>query len=432
MSKLDPQSFFDQLDKTIHQDLEVVKELCKRLGNPQNELTCIHIAGTNGKGSTLRFLANVLECAGYRVGCYVTPDYQSDRNEICIGDKPISPLMFRQGLVQIETACQLLRIEQKRMPSAFEVKTALSFWYFHKQHCDFALIETGMGGTVDATNILSHPILTILTSITKDHTAFLGNTIEEIAAHKAGILKAGAACIVAAQSKEVYSVIDQKAKMLGVSPIVIDCNDITDAYYHIDKTIFSYKDEKEIELSLPGVCQPENAVLAIEAVKILRNHGFTIRDDALRQGLLTTKWMWRFSVLKHNPTFVVDGAHNIGGVIRLKQNIQTYFPKNRIVLIAGIYFDKDADAMLEMICPVATQVITLSLNAGERSRSALELAQIALSYHKDVTAADSLQEALELATMLAKADGVVVAFGSLSYLAELAVLIEKGKGFFHD
>ncbi|MDR0963471.1 MAG: bifunctional folylpolyglutamate synthase/dihydrofolate synthase [Clostridium sp.] len=432
MSKLDPHSFFNQLDKTIHQDLEATIELCKRLGNPQNEMTCVHIAGTNGKGSTLRFLAKVLECAGYRVGCYVTPNYQGDRNEICIGDKPISPQMFRQGLVQIEAACQLLRIEQKRMPSAFEVKTALAFWYFHKQHCDIALIETGMGGTYDATNVLSQPVLTILTSITKDHTAFLGENIEEIAAHKAGILKAGAACIVAPQSEVVLSVINQKAATLGISPIVVDANEIIERSYHIDKTIFSYHEDKAIELSMLGVCQPENAVLAIEAVKMLRGRGFAISDDALRQGLLTTQWEWRFSVLKQNPTFVVDGAHNIGGVTCLKQNIQTYFPKRRVVLIAGIYFDKDADAILDMICPLATHVITLSLNAKERSRSALELAQIALSYHQDVTAADSLQEALELATMLAKADGVVVAFGSLSYLAELANLIEKGKGFFND
>lgn len=290
--------------------LEPLKKMLAILGNPQDQLKFVHVAGTNGKGSTLAYVSTVLKEAGYRVGRYISPTIFSYRERIQVNETYIS----REGLVrlteQIQKAGEQMLAAGDGHPTMFEAETALAFLWFVEQKCDIVVLEVGMGGLTDATNVIKNTLVAALAPVSMDHIGVLGNTLTEIAAQKAGIIKPGCMVVSAAQQLESRTVIEQKAKECGCPMSFVDIAQIRDRNRGLLKQSFSYKERTQIEISLAGEYQFENAALALEVLDALKETGYVISEEAIRKGMSHTVWQGRFSVVAKEPLFLMDGAHN--------------------------------------------------------------------------------------------------------------------------
>ena len=405
--------------------LENIINLCEKLGNPQEELRFIHIAGTNGKGSVSAYLSSVLGSAGYKVGSYNSPTIRDYRERICVNGQMISQRAFCELLEKVKEACDALREEGKGHPTPFEVETALGFLYFKEKKCDYVILECGMGGKLDATNLVKNTVVAVFTPIGMDHMGFLGATIEEIAVQKAGIIKAGCRVVSAQQREEVSQIIEQVSSKQLIAPVFVQNEDATKIRYGLEKQSFLYQGEQKIEISLAGQYQIENALLALKVIDVLREEGIRISDCAVEKGFARAQWCGRFELISRKPYFVVDGAHNEDGARKLAQSIRFYFTNKKIIYIMGILKDKEYDKIISLTAPFATHIITTKTPDNPRAMDAYELAQVASAYHKSVTAATSLEEAVEMSYLLADKDSVIIAFGSLSYLGRLMEIMEK-------
>jgi len=404
--------------------LENITNLCEKLGNPQDELHFVHIAGTNGKGSTLAFISTILKEAGYRVGRYISPTIFEYRERIQINGRMITKKDLCRLTLVVKEACEALVKEGKPHPTPFEVETALGFLYFKEKACDVVVLETGMGGTEDATNLIRNTLVAVIASVSMDHMGILGKTLTEIAEQKAGIIKRGCRVVSALQPEEVSAVICGKCEECGVSLVIADANKVTKIKSTLEKQRFSYEEYKDIEISLVGRYQVHNAVLAIEAVKALQQLGYSVPEKAVYAGLKNTIWRGRFELLSKKPLFLADGAHNRDGAKRLSESIEFYFTNKKIIYIMGMLRDKEQDKIIERTVPYASQILTVPTK-GARGTSAYELALKVSSHHSNVTALDSVQEAVELSFLMADKDTVIIAFGSLSYLGELITIVEN-------
>lgn len=404
--------------------LASMENLCEKLGNPQQDLSFIHIAGTNGKGSVLAFLSEILKAAGYRTGRYLSPVIFEYRERMQVNGRNISQKDLCRLMTDMKEICQELVKEGRPQPTAFEVETAMAFRYFKEKNCQIVVLETGMGGLLDATNIIPSPLVTVFTAIGFDHMKVLGGTLKEIAQNKAGIMKPGTLAAALKGEREVMEVLEGKAKELQVPLYTADPAQARGIRRSPKKQVFSYRNYKNITIRLGGVYQIDNAVLALTAAELLKQAGFPISEKALYQGFANALWPGRFQVLGKDPCFIADGAHNWQGAVRLRETLQFYFTNRRIIYIIGVLRDKDQDKILQELCPLASQVLTIPTK-GERGLSSYELAVKAKEYHDNVSALDSVQEAVELAYLLADKDTVITAFGSLSYLGELIKVVEK-------
>ena len=404
--------------------LENITNLCKKLGNPQKDLKFVHIAGTNGKGSTLAFVSTILKEAGYRVGRYISPTIREYRERIQINGRMITKKDLCRLTGIVKEACEALVKEGKSHPTPFEVETALGFLYFQEKSCDIVVLETGMGGAEDATNLIQNTLVAVITPVSMDHMRILGKTLTEIANQKAGIIKQGCRVISALQQEEVSAVIQSKCEEIGVPLVIADGNKVTKVKSTLEKQKFSYGEYKDAEISLIGRYQIQNAVLAIEAVEALRQCGYPVGKKAVYTGLRNTIWRGRFELLCKKPLFLADGAHNRDGAKRLSESIEFYFTNKRILYIMGMLRDKEQDEIIARTVPYAAQILTVPTK-GARGTSSYELALKVSNYHSNVTALDSVQEAVELSFLLADKDTVIIAFGSLSYLGELMTIVEN-------
>ncbi len=400
-----------------------IEQLCEKLGNPQADLKFIHIAGTNGKGSVLSFCSEILKQAGCRVGRYLSPAVFEYREIMQVNGRPVSKKDLCRMMEHMKDVCGELVLEGKPHPTAYEIETAMAFWYFKEQKCDIVVLETGMGGRLDATNVVQNTLLAIFTSISFDHRKVLGNSLEEIATEKSGIIKKGSAVIALKGPEEVMKVLRDKAKELSVPLVTADPADGKVVKRSLEKQVFHYGKYHDLTITLAGTYQIENAVLAIRAMEELENRGMPVGQKAISQGLTKAAWPGRFQVLSRKPCVIADGAHNPDGAAKLAESIRFYFTNRRIIYIIGMLRDKEQDEILQVTCPLAEQVLTVP-TAGERGLSSYELACMAKTYHGQVTALDSVEEAVELAYLLADKDTVVIAFGSLSYLGSLIKMIE--------
>lgn len=413
--------------------LDSIRELLRRLGNPQEVLRFVHIAGTNGKGSTLAFISTILKCAGYRVGRYISPTIFSYRERIQIGDSPIGKKKLCELLTQIRAVTEEMAADGKAIPTAFEIETALAFLYYKEKKCDIVVLETGLGGEMDATNIIENTLAAVFASISMDHMAILGDSLEEIAAQKAGIIKKGCRVVSLRQQKEAEAVLRKRAEALGCPFITADATEAAGVRCGVKKQRFSYKGMKNLEISLAGTWQIENAVLAVRVIEELGTLGFHVSEKKLREGLLSTRWPGRFTVIGEKPYFIVDGAHNEDASKKLAETLRFYFTNKRIIYIMGILRDKEYEKIIRNTAELAEQIITVTPPDNPRAMRAYELAQEVRHFHARVTVADSLTEAVEMSCLLADKDSVIVAFGSLSYLGELMRLVETkdGRGDIH-
>ena len=405
--------------------LDSIRELLNRMGNPQDELAFIHVAGTNGKGSVSTLITNALTANGYKVGRYISPVISDYRERIQINNRMISKNAVADGLTGIFDICTAMEADGIAHPTAFEIETALGFQYFKDKKCDFVVLETGMGGTLDATNIIRNTKLCVFVSISMDHMAFLGNTLQEIATNKAGILKSGCKAVSAPQSEEVLNVLNNACKGLNVPFTAVSRDDIKVGRQSLKGQKISYKSFKQVEVPLLGSFQAENAALALEALSVLQESGLKLKEDKIRKGFLDSVWPARFEILSKKPYIIADGAHNEDAVKKLMETMRFYFTNQRIIYIMGVLKDKDYTSMIRESVPMAEFVFTVTSPNKERALPAFELAKQIREYNPNVTATDSVEEALEMARLMAGEDGVVLAFGSLSYMGKLRACFEK-------
>lgn len=404
--------------------LERIRELCRRLGDPQNSLKFVHIAGTNGKGSVSAFIATALRCGGYRVGRYISPTIFQYRERIQVNDRCITKEALGRLTERVKRCCDDMTAEGLQQPTPFEVETALGFLYFAEKRCDLVVMETGMGGLLDATNLVETTVLAVLTSISMDHMQFLGKTLEEIAAQKAGILKEGCAAVSAGQKDEAMSVIARRAEELNCRLSVVQQDKITRVMYGLERQKFSYGGYDGLEIGLAGQYQIENASLAVEALKALAECGFPVTEEKLRQGFAGTVWPGRFTVIGRKPYFIVDGAHNEEAAERLAESVRFYFTNKRIIYIMGVLKDKEYEKIIALTHSLADQIITVTTPDNPRALPAYELAKEAARVHPSVTAVDSLEEAVEMSRLLAAKEDCIIAFGSLSFLGKLMEIVQ--------
>lgn len=406
--------------------LDCIREMLHRLGNPQDSLRFIHIAGTNGKGSVLAYISTVLTEAGYRVGRYSSPAIFCYEERFQVDEKNIS----REDLARITARIKKVGQEMVKYgllhPTCFEVETVLAFLYFWEQQCDLVVLETGMGGLTDATNVVETTLVSVLTSISMDHMGFLGDTLGEIAAMKAGIIKPKTAVVSACQEPEAERVIQAACEERSCTCRQMEPEKLQDVRGGLRKQIFSYKQYAELEIPLAGVHQIANAALALEALESLQELGYPVSEEALRRGLARTVWKGRFTVVEEEPLLILDGAHNRDAADRLRESLKLYFPDRRLIFIAGVLADKEYEYMASVLAPLADRIYTVMTPDNPRALPAEDLARTMGKYNSHAEAAEDLKEAVKLAKEAAQKEDVIVAFGSLSYLGALSRALEEG------
>ena len=404
--------------------LDAIEGLLEELGHPEDNLKVVHIAGTNGKGSIFAYLSSILIAAGFKVGRYISPTISCYEERFQINGEYITKDELARLYNIVEEAMKREEEKTGLKPTLFEVETAISFLYFKEEKVDYALIEVGMGGRMDATNVIRHPELTVISSISYDHQAFLGDTLEEIAWQKAGIIK---------NSDEVCKVIEQEATKKKVKCIEIKPTD----YEVLSETpygsTFLWK-EQRYETKLPGRHQVSNAVTALAASEYLfrkdyekNNARKAIAEEldemnvksAQQGGIIRTCWPGRLEVLKKEPLFYRDGAHNPDGAKKLAAFLQKYFTNKKIIYIMGVLKDKEYKKMLRYLMPMAKEVYVFKpknergLSAQILADTIKEVADVSVTIESDVNAA--VFRALDTA----KPDDVLVACGSLSFMEEM-------------
>lgn len=404
-----------------------IKELLKRLDNPQDRINVIHVAGTNGKGSVIAYLSTILTEASYKVGKYTSPAVFQYLEKYQINNKNMSEKDFGIIAERVKTAVDSMISEGLNQPTQFEVETAVAFEYFVYSGCDIVIIETGMGGDTDATNVCNKVLASIVMSISLDHMQYLGDTLEEIARHKAGIIKKDCPVVLYRQSEEVMQVIKGYADKLNAPVIVAG----TDNYC---KEPFDYKTVdgfiyENVVPGLKGHWQINNAMVAIETVEVLKKQGFCISIENVIEGLKNTVWPGRFEKISDEPHIIIDGAHNPGAAKQLRQTILRDYGKTKLIYIMGVLADKDFSEVISLTADLAVKIITITPE-NQRALGGEKLAEAVSKINKNVVAASDIESAVDMAKReYNRIDGekMILAFGSLSYLGKLRQLCMQMK-----
>ncbi len=405
--------------------LEPLREMLRRLGNPQDKLSFVHIAGTNGKGSILAYVSTILFKAKYQVGRYVSPTIFGYRERIQVNGVSISREDLTRLTEKVERVGAQMLSEGLRHPTMFEAETAVAFLYFLEQGCEIVVLEAGMGGRTDATNVIQNTLVAVLASISMDHMGFLGDTLFEIAENKAEIIKPGCMVVSVKQMEEAERAVMERSKKDGCSVVVADADAAVHRKRGLFQQTFDYKEQESVEIALSGEYQFINAVAALEVVEALRKKGYQIPEEAVRSGLKETVWKGRFTVVAREPYVIVDGAHNRDAAKRLRETIEQYLSDKRLIYIMGVLADKEYERVIEETVSFASEIVTVMTPDNERALPAEKLAEAVAKYHVPVQAAESIADAVERAYALARKEDVILAFGSLSYLGELIRQVER-------
>lgn len=404
--------------------LESIRNLMQELGNIQEQLHIIHVAGTNGKGSVCAFLSAALTEVGYRVGRYNSPAVFERREVFRIGETMISKEEYAAVFERVQTACEVLTKRGCPHPTVFEVETAAAFLWFYEKKCDLVLLETGMGGETDATNLITHPVCSVLTSIGMDHMQYLGNTIEEIAKVKAGIIKKGCPVVALKQGDSVCEVIKNKAEECGSRCVLVEVPQYMQEA-PIWGTTLQDVHYGSVHTALGGVWQRENLSLALAVLKLLEESGYPITKEAVQGGIAKTIWHGRYEVLQTEPLFIIDGAHNPIAAKRLKETIEKDFTNREIIYIIGVLADKEHEKMLRLLLPEAKAVFTVTPDSP-RALDGEILAKEARKYADNIWYVPDIGKAVKMAKETAKESDVILAVGSLSYLKEVKKALGQG------
>lgn len=405
--------------------LESMRELLRRLGDPQNELKFIHISGTNGKGSVLAYLSTILSGAGYRTGRYISPTLFSYRERIQVDGEYIEKESLACHVTAIAAAAEDMQKAGLPSPTVFEIETALAFLYFKEKRCDIVTLEVGCGGLLDATNVITTTLMEVIASISMDHTDLLGDTLAKIAAQKAGIIKPDTMVVSAQQKSEAAQVIEDTCKEQHCTLQMVDESKISNVHYGAEGQTFSYKTWENVAISLAGSYQIKNAALALEGVEALRKLGYALSDQQVREGLLHTAWRGRFTTLRRDPMVIIDGAHNPAAALELKESLERYFPGKTLYFVMGMFKDKDYAQVIDLTAPLARHIITVETPGNPRAMPARELAEAVGKVNPSVEWADSVAHGVEKALAMAGKEDAVIVFGSLSFLGEAADAVNE-------
>ena len=393
-----------------HPGLDHTRALLAAIGNPQNAYRCLHVGGTNGKGSFCAMSDAILRAAGYRVGLYTSPYVKDFTERIRVNGENIPSEDLAEITALVRDAAEKLETP----PAEFELITAIAFEYFRREKVDLVVLEVGLGGRLDPTNVIEQPLLSVITGIGFDHTALLGNTLQAIAAEKAGIIKPHCPALFGGGSDSAGRTLATVAGAVRAPFRVVDRSRLRVTRMTTDGPIFDFGDLHDLHLSLLGAYQPQNAATVLTAMEILsESAGMRIPEKAIRQGLESVVWHARFERLETDPQVFFDGAHNPQGIAAAAQSIQTYFPEEKVLILTGVMADKDYDGMIEGLKAVTARAYTVT---PENPR-ALPAEDYAGHFHAHgiaATAYATVADALRAARADAKAEGLpLVCLGSL-------------------
>lgn len=412
---------YDEALKYIHRiswrgskpGLDRTRELLSKIGNPEKKLKFIHIAGTNGKGSVSAMLASILKEAGYKTGLYTSPYILEFNERMQINGQPIS----NEELAELTGYVAAFADTMSDPPTEFEVNTVIAFEYFKRNGCDIVVLETGMGGELDSTNVIDTPELAIITTIGYDHVRELGPTMRDIASAKAGIIKQNGKVLFYGENPEAETVIREKCAQMNASLAIPDFSVINNKEVSLEKLRFDFGAYKGVSIPLVGIYQFNNAAMALSAIDIIK-HNRKISDEAIYKGLANVKWRGRFELLMRRPLFISDGGHNPEGVNSAIESFKAQLPGKKAVFLLGIMADKDVDHMISLIAPVASEFITVTPD-NPRAMAAEMLKERLLKFGKPVTACESVLAGVMTALEHAGNDGIVFSLGSLYMYREV-------------
>lgn len=366
--------------------LDNIRDLMKRLGNPQKKLKFIHVAGTNGKGSTCVMLSYVLTQAGYQTGLFISPYLETFNERIQMNNSPISNDDLANSVTIVKKAVDDMLKEGKTHPTEFEVVTATAMVYYEKKSVDIVVLEVGMGGRLDATNVIDSPEVAIITSISNDHSEYLGDTLEKIAFEKASIIKPGCDVVIYPQKKSVFEVIKNYANEKSATLHSVDINDINIVSFGPLGQHLMYLNTltntgiRDFELNLLGSHQSVNCLTVLKTIEILIGKGYKIDSDHIRKAFKTVVFNGRMEIINQNPLILIDGAHNAEGLERLSENIGTYFKDYNVHLFFGMLSDKEIDSSLKMLLLKCLDVVTLTPQ-NPRAKCAFDTAMMIKEIH---------------------------------------------------
>lgn len=418
MDFLEAQNYLEKVrsQKGIVLGLDTMRHLMAKLNNPQDKVKFIQIAGTNGKGSTAAYLTSILSEAGIKVGRYTSPAVFSSTEQYFACGSCISESEYAKGVTAVAEAAASLDGET---PTAFEQETALAFWYFAKKGCELAILEAGLGGDMDATNIVTTTLCSIITSISMDHCRILGNKISEIAAHKAGIIKPGAPVICIEQKEDAMEPIRAAAKAADTPLYEVHRDEVRQIFSDKRESIVFFREFENLHLKMLGSCQPENAALAVQAASVL-SRSYPIEKKHIYDGIEKTRWGGRFELHSGSPDIILDGAHNPDGIRRLRESVNQMFGAVPICYVCGVLADKDYEKEIEILFGRASNVFTVTPPSPRAMKSTdLKVAIKERFPQLKVTSFDSedgIEKAMEAAV---SQNNPVVVCGTLTILARV-------------
>ncbi|MEF9952831.1 MAG: folylpolyglutamate synthase/dihydrofolate synthase family protein, partial [Clostridium sp.] len=404
----------------INLGMKRIERFCEILGSPEKKLKVIHVGGTNGKGSTTTFLSKILENAGYRVGVYTSPYIERFTERIRINKEEIPCDEVARLVTEMVPHVETLVKEGLDHPTEFEVITAVAFKYFAEQDVDFVVLEVGLGGRFDATNVVD-PVLEVLTTISLDHINVLGDNIGKIAYEKAGIIKKDKPLILYPQAKEAHDVIMEVANEMNAK--IYKVSEVNDEILSesVDGTVYNVSGPVEynnLHIGILGYYQVMNTKTALLAVKALKELGYEISDEAVYNGLKEARWPARFEVLTNNPIIVLDGGHNVQGIEALVDSVNKYFKGKKIKITCGMLSDKDYNKMIDDLLSIGDNFVTVTPN-NDRALTADELATIIRQKGYDAVSAANIKEAVDTALSSREEDEMLVFCGSLYMIGEV-------------
>ena len=418
MDFLEAQNYLEKVrsQKGIVLGLDTMRHLMAKLNNPQDKVKFIQVAGTNGKGSTAAYLTSILSEAGIKVGRYTSPAVFSSTEQYFACGSCISESEYAKGVTAVSEAAASLDGET---PTAFEQETALAFWYFAQKGCELAILEAGLGGDMDATNIVTTTVCSIITSISMDHCRILGNKISEIAAHKAGIIKPGAPVICIEQKEDAMEPIRASAKAADTPLYEVHRDEVRQIFSDKRESIVFFREFENLHLKMLGSCQPENAALAVQAASVL-SRSYPIEKKHIYDGIEKTRWGGRFELHSGSPDIILDGAHNPDGIRRLRESVNQMFGAVPICYVCGVLADKDYEKEIEILFGRASNVFTVTPPSPRAMKSTDLKAAIKKRFSQlkviSFDSEDGIEKAMEAAV---SQNNPVVVCGTLTILARV-------------
>ena len=418
MDFLEAQNYLEKVrsQKGIVLGLDTMRHLMAKLNNPQDKVKFIQVAGTNGKGSTAAYLTSILSEAGIKVGRYTSPAVFSSTEQYFACGSCISESEYAKGMTAVAEAAARLDGET---PTAFEQETALAFWYFAQKGCELAILEAGLGGDMDATNIVTTTVCSIITSISMDHCRILGNKLSEIAAHKAGIIKPGAPVICIEQKEDAMETIRAAAKAADTPLYEVHRDEVRQIFSDKRESIVFFREFENLHLKMLGSCQPENAALAVQAASVL-SRSYPIEKKHIYDGIEKTRWGGRFELHSGSPDIILDGAHNPDGIRRLRESVNQMFGAVPICYVCGVLADKDYEKEIEILFGRASNVFTVTPPSPRAMKSTDLKAAIKKRFSQlkviSFDSEDGIEKAMEAAV---SQNNPVVVCGTLTILARV-------------